>query len=126
MKTILIVEDTELNLDLLIQLLEDDYELITAGDGETGVALATAEQPDLILMDMSLPVKDGWTAAREIKNDPNLAHIFIIGLSAHAMQGDRQKAMDHGCDDYLTKPVDEDLLLETVAYYLENDQVSNE
>jgi CheY-like chemotaxis protein len=118
MKKILIVEDTELNLDLLIQLLEDDFKLISAGDGEAGVAMAANEHPDLILMDMSLPVMDGWTAASTIKADPDLSSIPIIGLSAHAMEGDRERALENGCDFYLTKPVDEDLLLDTVENLL--------
>jgi CheY-like chemotaxis protein len=92
--------------------------LIVAGDGAAGVALATTEHPDLILLDMSLPVMDGWTAARTIKATPDLTSIPIIGLSAHAMEGDRLKALEHGCDAYLTKPVDEDLLLETVENLL--------
>jgi CheY-like chemotaxis protein len=118
MKKILIVEDNELNLDLLIQLLEDDYLLISAGDGGVGVELAAVERPELILMDMSLPVMDGWTASCEIKQDPELSHIPIIGLSAHAMEGDRQKAIESGCNAYLTKPVAEDLLLETIEKLL--------
>jgi CheY-like chemotaxis protein len=119
LKKILIVEDVELNLDLLVQLLEDDYELFSAEDGGSGVELAVAERPDLILMDMSLPVKDGWSAAREIKANPDLAHTLIIGLSAHAMQGDHQKALDNGCDAYLTKPVNEGILLKTIAKVLQ-------
>lgn len=118
MKKILIVEDSELNLDLLVQLLEDDYELISAGDGGAGVELAVAERPALILMDMSLPVKDGWSATSEIKANPDLNHIPIVGLSAHAMEGDQQKALKNGCDAYLTKPVDEDLLLATIEMLL--------
>ena len=121
MNKILIVEDEALNLDLLVQLLEDDYELISAEDGRAGVELAVAERPDLILMDMSMPVMNGWTAAREIRGNSDLAHIPIIGLSAHAMEGDRKKAMDDGCDDYLTKPVDEYLLFETIEKCLEKD-----
>jgi CheY-like chemotaxis protein len=113
-KKILIVEDTDMNLDLLIQLLEDEYELISAQDGATGVELAVAAQPDLILMDMSLPVIDGWTASKEIKANPSLASIPIIGLSAHAMQTDKQKALENGCDAYLTKPIDEDQLMQTI------------
>jgi two-component system cell cycle response regulator DivK len=112
MKKILIVEDVELNVDLLVQLLEDDYELIVAGDGAAGVALAERERPDLILMDMSLPVIDGWEAARRIKSNPDLANIPIVGLSAHAMSGDVEKAVAAGCDDYLTKPLNETLLFE--------------
>ncbi len=118
-KKILIVEDVAFNLDLLVQLLEDDYDLASAGDGQAGVRLAAAERPDLILMDMSLPVMDGWAAARAIKSTPELAAIPVIGLSAHAMEGDRQRALAAGCDDYLTKPVDEDLLFAALARYLD-------
>lgn len=114
MKRILIVEDVEFNLDLLVQLLEDDYELISAGDGETGVKLALSEQPDLILMDMSLPVMNGWDATRQIKGDPASTHIPILGLSAHAMESERQKALAAGCDAYLTKPIDEAVLLSAI------------
>ena len=118
MKKILIVEDVAFNLDLLVQLLEDDYQLITAGDGEKGIELAKNESPDLILMDMSLPVVDGWEAARRIKSDAASKQIPIIGLSAHAMDGDREKALASGCDDYLTKPIDEDLLDKTLNKFL--------
>jgi CheY-like chemotaxis protein len=118
MKKILIVEDVAFNLDLLVQLLEDDYQLITAGDGEKGVELAKNESPDLILMDMSLPVVDGWEATRRIKNDAASRKIPVIGLSAHAMDGDREKALASGCDDYLTKPIDEDLLVKTLHKFL--------
>ena len=111
MKKILIVEDVELNVELMVQLLEGDYILITAADGEHGAALARQERPDLILMDMSLPVLDGWEATRRIKADPTLRHIPIVGLSAHAMNGDADRALNAGCDDYLTKPLDEDLLI---------------
>ena len=118
MKKILIVEDVAFNLDLLVQLLEDDYQLITAGDGEKGIELARSESPDLILMDMSLPVVDGWEATRRIKNDAASKKIPVIGLSAHAMDGDREKALASGCDDYLTKPIDEDLLVKTLHKFL--------
>ncbi|MCB0035709.1 MAG: response regulator, partial [Anaerolineales bacterium] len=104
MKKILIVEDVELNIDLLVQLLEDDYELIVAEDGQEGVAMAAAHRPDLILMDMSLPVLDGYEATKQIKAQTELQHIPIIGLSAHAMAGDADKAAAAGCDDYITKP----------------------
>ncbi len=121
MKKILIVEDVELNLELLEQLLEDEYVLVSAGNGQAGVQLAQSEMPDLILMDMSLPVMDGWTATREIKASPDLKNIPIIGLSAHAMSGDAQKAFDAGCDEYLTKPVDEDLLFNVLERFLNID-----
>jgi len=112
MKKILIVEDIELNTELLTQLLEDDYQLVVAEDGARGVALAEQEQPDLILMDMSLPILDGYEATRLIKAQAALHHIPIIGLSAHAMSGDADKARAAGCDDYLTKPIDDVLLFE--------------
>jgi len=118
MKRILIVEDVALNLDLLEQLLEDEYELLSADNGEDGVALAIAERPDLILMDMSLPKMDGWTATSVLKARPEFANIPIIALTAHAMRGDEEKARAAGCDDYLTKPVDDDLLYETLDRWL--------
>jgi two-component system cell cycle response regulator DivK len=118
MKKILIVEDAELNLELLVQLLEDDYSLVSAGDGKTGVQLAASERPDLILMDMSLPVMNGWSATEAIKADPDLADIPVIGLSAHALDEERLKAFEAGCDAYLTKPVDEMALLETIEGFL--------
>ena len=118
LKKILIVEDVELNTDLLVQLLEDEYELQTAVDGQEGVAKAEQNRPDLILMDMSLPVMDGYEATRAIKANPELANIIIIGLSAHAMSGDREKAIAAGCDDYLTKPLNDDLLFDMLDEYL--------
>ena len=118
MKKILIVEDNELNRDLLVQLLEDDYRIVTANDGEQGVSLAARERPDLILMDLSLPVVDGWEATRRIKADTALAGIPIIALTAHAMRGDEEKALAGGCDDYMSKPIDEDLLFEKLERHL--------
>ncbi len=118
MKKILIVEDIELNTELLTQLLEDDYLLVVAEDGARGVALAEQEQPDLILMDMSLPILDGYEATRRIKAQAALQHIPIIGLSAHAMSGDADKALAAGCDDYLTKPIDDALLFEKLGRLL--------
>ena len=118
MKKILIVEDVELNTELLRQLLEDDYELETAVDGEEGVVKAGEYHPDLILMDMSLPGIDGYEATGRIKANPELADILIVGLSAHAMSGDREKALAAGCDDYLTKPLNDDLLFEMMEKYL--------
>ena len=117
MKTILVVEDTELNIDLITQLLEDDYQLLIARDGEQGVRMARETNPDLILMDISLPVMDGYEATRQIRE--TLRSTPIIGLSAHAMAGHEQKAKEAGCNDYLTKPVDEDLLIKKLKEYLE-------
>ena len=118
MKKILIVEDIALNTELLTQLLEDDYQLVVAEDGARGVALAEQEQPDLIMMDMSLPVLDGYEATRRIKAQAALNHIPIIGLSAHAMSGDADKAHAAGCDDYLTKPIDDAQLFEKLDHLL--------
>jgi CheY-like chemotaxis protein len=112
MKKILIVEDVELNVELVTQLLEDDYQLAVASDGEQGIAMATSERPDLILMDMSLPRCDGYEATRRIRA-AGLA-MPIIGLSAHAMAGDAERALAAGCDDYLTKPLDDALLFATL------------
>jgi CheY-like chemotaxis protein len=114
MKKILIVEDVELNVDLLVQLLEDEYALVVASDGASGVDKAASEHPDLILMDMSLPGIDGWEATRLIREDRTLEHIPIIALTAHAMEGDEARARGCGCHDYLSKPIDEDLLFEKI------------
>ena len=116
MKTILIVEDTELNIDLLTQLLEDDYKLLVANDGEQGVSMALEHKPDLVLMDISLPVIDGYEATRRIRESQ--VSMPIIGLSAHAMEGHKQRAEDAGCNDYLTKPIDEDTLIGKLKVYL--------
>ena len=115
MKTILIVEDIELNIDLLTQLLEEDYNLLVAKDGEQGVNMALQNSPDLILMDVSLPILDGYEATRKIRE--TLA-TPIIGLSAHAMSGDDEKAKEAGCNDYLTKPLDSRLLFQKLNEYL--------
>lgn len=117
MKTILIVEDVELNIDLLTQLLEDDYELLVAKDGAQGVEMVEEHCPDLVLMDISLPVMDGYEATRNIRR--KFQSLPIIGLSAHAMQGDDERAKAAGCTDYMTKPVDDILLLEKLRMYLE-------
>ena len=118
MKRILIVEDIDFNRDLLVQLLEDAYEILTASDGATGIALAERKHPDLIIMDLALPGIDGWEATRRIKADSTLAHIPIIALSSHAMRGDEEKARQAGCDDYLSKPLDEDLLFDKLRHLL--------
>ena len=118
MRRILVVEDVEYNRDLLVQLLEEDYEVVTAADGAAGVETATRVRPDLILMDLSLPVVDGWEATRRLKARPETAAIPVIALTAHAMQGDEDKARACGCDDYLTKPIDEDELFAKLARLL--------
>ena len=118
MKRILVVEDVEFNRDLLVQLLEDDYEVLTAVNGEEGIGLAERERPDLVLMDLSLPVIDGWEATRRIKANPDLKGIPIIALSAHAMLGDEDKARQAGCDDYLSKPLNDTLLFAKLAKFL--------
>lgn len=115
MKTILIVEDIDLNIDLLTQLLEDDYNLLVAKDGEQGVDMALQNNPDLILMDVSLPILDGYEATRKIRETLTTP---IIGLSAHAMSGDDEKAKEAGCNDYLTKPLDSKLLFQKLNEYL--------
>ncbi len=107
MAKILLVEDNEMNRDMLSRrLMRKGYEVVMAEDGAKGVALATSEAPDIILMDMSLPVMDGWEATQAVKADPATAAIPVIALTAHAMVSDREKALAAGCDDYDTKPVE--------------------
>jgi two-component system cell cycle response regulator DivK len=118
MKTILIVEDVALNRDLLVQLLEDEYRLVLAEDGVVALERAREMRPDLILMDLSLPRMDGWEATHRLKSDETLAHIPIIVLTAHAMEGDEERARACGCDDFLTKPIDEDRLFAKVARHV--------
>ena len=118
MKKILIVEDVDFNRDLLTQLLEEEFELIVATDGQAGIAAAERERPDLILMDLSLPVIDGWEATRRLKAHAELKSIPIIALTARAMRGDEAKARASGCDDFLTKPIDEALLFQMLNRYL--------
>ena len=116
MAKILIVEDNEMNRDMLSRRLQRrGYEMVIATDGEAGVAAAAQQRPDLVLMDMSLPVIDGWEATRRIKADPATAGIPIIALTAHAMAGDREKALEAGCDDYDTKPIELPGLLEKIV-----------
>jgi len=107
MPKILLVEDNEMNRDMLSRrLVRGGYEVVIAADGARGVAMATSDRPDLILMDMSLPVIDGWEATRRIRATPELRKIPIIALTAHAMATDRDKAIAAGCDDYDTKPIE--------------------
>lgn len=121
MAKILLVEDNEMNRDMLSRRLErKGFEVVIAIDGQQGMDMARSEQPDLILMDMSLPEVDGWTATRELKSDPDTGDIPILGLSAHAMRGDSDKALEAGCDDYDTKPVDLKRLLEKMETLLSN------
>ncbi len=119
MPKILLVEDNEMNRDMLSRrLTKRGYQVAIALDGVQGVELARSESPDLVLMDMSLPLKDGWEATAEIKSDPATSSIPVIGLSAHAMSGDRDKAMQAGCDDYDTKPIELDRLLKKIEALL--------
>jgi two-component system cell cycle response regulator DivK len=107
MSKILLVEDNEMNRDMLSRRLErKGFEVAIAVDGKVGIDMATSSNPDIILMDLSLPVIDGWEATRQIKADPATQSIPVIALTAHAMAGDEEKALEAGCDDYDTKPVD--------------------
>ncbi len=115
MSKILLVEDNEMNRDMLSRRLSrKGFDVVVAVDGQQGVEMATAETPDLILMDMSLPVMDGWTATKTIKGNPATSGIPVIALTAHAMSGDREKTIAAGCDEYDTKPVDLPRLLEKI------------
>jgi CheY-like chemotaxis protein len=114
-KKILYVEDNEMNRDMLgRRLSRRDYEVIFAFDGQEGLDKMKSEKPDLVLMDMGLPVLDGWEATTKAKEDPEISHIPIIALTAHAMEHDRQKALDCGANDFDTKPVDFKRLLEKI------------
>lgn len=125
MPKILLVEDNEMNRDMLSRRLErKGFAVVAAVDGAEGVAMAASELPDLILMDMNLPVMDGWEATRRIKDDETTRHIPLIGLSAHAMAGDEQKGREAGCDDYDTKPVDFPRLLGKINSALEHQVAS--
>ena len=117
-KTILVVDDTDWNRDLLVQLLEEDYTVLQAVDGEQGVKMTQEEKPDLILMDLGMPVMDGWEATRRINANDALKQIPIIAVTSHAMVGDEIDARKAGCDDYLPKPIDEDLLLQKIKKFL--------
>jgi CheY-like chemotaxis protein len=119
MAKVLLVEDNEMNRDMLSRrLIRKGYEVVIAGDGRSGVELANREKPDIILMDMSLPVMDGWNATRLIKASPDTQTIPVIALTAHAMASDREKALEAGCDDYDTKPVELPRLLDKIERLL--------
>jgi len=120
MARILLVEDNEMNRDMLSRrLLKRGFDVQLAVDGAEGISMAQSGSPALILMDMSLPVVDGWTATRTLKGDPATRGIPIIGLTAHAMAGDREKCLEAGCDDYDSKPVDLPRLLEKIQAQLD-------
>ena len=105
--TILLVEDNEVNRDMLVRRLQRaGHQVATAGDGEAALIAMREQQPSVVLMDMNLPVKDGWTACRDAQQDPSIAEIPIIALTAHAMEEDKHRALEAGCSDYATKPVD--------------------
>lgn len=120
MSRILVVEDNRDNMTLIVDVLASlDYDVLQATDGEEGVRLTRTEKPDLVLMDLSLPRLDGWTATSQIKSDPQLKSIPVIALTAHAMLGDRERALEAGCDDYLTKPINLGELMDKINEYLE-------
>lgn len=122
---ILIVEDNIDNLDLVRFLLEQDgYEVIQARDGRSGLELAKTDRPDLILLDMSIPEIDGWKVARQLKDTPETSHICIVALTAHILPGDRKKALDAGCDGFISKPLDIPTFAEEVSTYLAKSQKS--
>jgi len=118
MKRILIVDDEPFNLDLLSQILEEDYEVIEANNGRKGLETALAEKPDLILLDMLMPEMNGWEVAAAVRASEAIADVPIIAVTAQAMAGDEARAMDAGCHAYLTKPIDDDVLLEKIAELL--------
>ncbi len=121
MSKILLVEDNEMNRDMLSRRLQrKGFEVVIAVDGQAGVDMATSANPDLILMDLSLPIIDGWEATRRIKADPTTQNIPVIALTAHAMSGDEEKAREAGCDDYDTKPVNLNRLLEKIGNFLDS------
>ena len=123
MSKILLVEDNEMNRDMLSRRLErKGYTVAMAVDGQQGVAMAAADPPALILMDMSLPVLDGWEATRRLKSDERTRHIPVIALTAHAMAGDEERATQAGCDDYDTKPIEFPRLLEKIERLLARTQ----
>jgi CheY-like chemotaxis protein len=117
---ILVVEDNETNADMLSRRLKRaGHTVLVATDGEAGVELARQHRPDLVLMDLGLPIMDGWTAARAIKADASIAHIPVMALTAHAVVGEREKALEAGCDDYDTKPVEWTRLKTKIAVLLD-------
>jgi two-component system, cell cycle response regulator DivK len=120
MRKILIVEDVDVNIDLLQQMLEGDYALVVAKNGAAAIEMASTEKPDLILMDVSLPIVNGLDATRLVRSNQTLCHIPVIAVTAHAMEGDKARALDAGCDDYVSKPIDEDQLMEKIRGLIRN------
>jgi CheY-like chemotaxis protein len=119
-RSILLVEDNEVNRDMLVRRLQRaGHQVTTAGDGEAALEAMREQRPDVVLMDMNLPIKDGWTACREAQQDPALSGIPIIALTAHAMEEDKQRALEAGCSDYATKPVDFPDLLAKISAQLD-------
>lgn len=117
-KKILVVDDTEFNRDLVVQLLEEDYDMVIAENGEEALTVTEQERPDLILMDLGMPVMDGWEATRRLKANDELKNIPVIAVTSHAMVGDELEARKAGCDDYLPKPIDEDLLIKKIKNFI--------
>jgi two-component system, cell cycle response regulator DivK len=115
---VLVIDDATYNREVLVQNLEDEYDLLEAADGLTGVSMARDEQPDIILMDLWLPGIDGWEATKRLRRDLSTAWIPIVAVTAHAMAGAEERARTCGCDDYLAKPVDERLLLVKVREWI--------
>ena len=126
MPKILLVEDNEMNRDMLSRRLQrKGYEVVLAMDGQSGVEMAKTQEPDLVLMDMSLPVLDGWEATRRLKADAVTLHIPVIALTAHAMSSDREKALEAGCDDYDTKPIELPRLLGKIEALLSSGRMTS-
>ena len=117
-KKILVVEDGELNRDLMVQLLSEEYVVVLAADGEEGLRKAQEERPDLILMDLGLPGLDGWEVTRRLKANDSLRDIPVIAVTSHAMIGDEKRAREAGCDDYLAKPIDERELMRKIKKFV--------
>jgi CheY-like chemotaxis protein len=125
MPKILLIEDNEMNRDMLSRRLQrNGYEVVLAVDGQSGLEMSQTQAPDLVLMDMSLPVLDGWEATRQLKADAATRHIPVIALTAHAMSSDRQKALEAGCDDYDTKPIELPRLLSKIRALLSGGEMA--
>lgn len=121
MPRILIIEDNEENREALARRLQRrGYDIVVAGDGQQGVEMAKSEKPDLVLMDMNMPILDGWRASQMIRTDPDTEQLPIIGLTAHALEGDREKALQAGCSDYHTKPVEFSQLMTQIELLIRN------